>query len=639
MGEDPRNSSWQFRPMAPGELNIDPVQDEFFATEALAGITDVLVREAIQNSIDAAAAGTGVVVRFQLVRAPVASASAAQAGYLAGLEPHFAARRSGVAPLRASAPLAYLVVEDFGTRGLEGDPAQCEDAEDEGAPARNDFYYFWRNIGRSVKGEHELGRWGLGKTVFPAASAVHTFFGLTVRQSDGRSLLMGQAALRIHSVAGRRYAPYGFFGHHRAGLCLPVEEPDAIQRFASAFGLRRNGEPGLSVVVPYPDREIDSPRLLDSVLQHYFAPLVAGTLVVEVADGDGAAIRLDRDSIESYLRRTRRGGTRESLRLLRLARWGLEPPAEARAAMQAPPAGAAPKMVPGLLDADDLARLRRRFEAGDRVAVEVGVPVERAGAAALECPFTLLMERDDELGGGEGHFVRQGITIANASAPRPRGTRWILSVTDPALSAFLGDAENPAHTEWQRHSAKMKRCYVRGPSTLAYVKAAPRNVLAILSRPAQGRDPDLLRSLFSLLREAAAAGPDGKKRAESPGDASDSAGAAPPELRSGGRLVLSRVDRGFKLAGSADSGDGALRLEVEMAYEVRRGNPFRHWSPHDFRVEEPPISVRATGGDVVILSGNRIEVAVRRTPFEVIARGFDPRRDLRVRVRERRQAE
>ncbi|MCL4799030.1 MAG: hypothetical protein KJ025_05540 [Burkholderiales bacterium] len=68
---------WQFRRMHPGEMNIDPIESEFFSTEALESLADALVREAIQNSLDAHAAR-----------------------YLAGLWPHVAADRSGLVQLR-----------------------------------------------------------------------------------------------------------------------------------------------------------------------------------------------------------------------------------------------------------------------------------------------------------------------------------------------------------------------------------------------------------------------------------------------------------------------------------------------------------------------------------------------------------
>lgn len=36
-----------------GEINVDPIEGEFFNTEAIASISDALVREAIQNCLDA----------------------------------------------------------------------------------------------------------------------------------------------------------------------------------------------------------------------------------------------------------------------------------------------------------------------------------------------------------------------------------------------------------------------------------------------------------------------------------------------------------------------------------------------------------------------------------------------------------
>ena len=44
---------WTFREMARGELNVDPIQSEFFSTEAIDGLTEALVRESIQNTLDA----------------------------------------------------------------------------------------------------------------------------------------------------------------------------------------------------------------------------------------------------------------------------------------------------------------------------------------------------------------------------------------------------------------------------------------------------------------------------------------------------------------------------------------------------------------------------------------------------------
>ena len=56
-----------------------------------------------------------------------------------------------------------MVVEDFGARGLGGNPL-LSNAPDPDSKVKEDFFWFWRNIGLSGKTGDDLGRWGLGKT-------------------------------------------------------------------------------------------------------------------------------------------------------------------------------------------------------------------------------------------------------------------------------------------------------------------------------------------------------------------------------------------------------------------------------------------------------------------------------------------
>ena len=58
---------WRFRRMQPGEINVDPIEGEFFSTEALGSITDALVRESIQNSLDADDGNGPVTVFFSFL--------------------------------------------------------------------------------------------------------------------------------------------------------------------------------------------------------------------------------------------------------------------------------------------------------------------------------------------------------------------------------------------------------------------------------------------------------------------------------------------------------------------------------------------------------------------------------------------
>ena len=321
-------------------------------------------------------------------------------------------------------------------------------------------------------------------------------------------------------------------GVFEGDFALPVAEEGFVEAFCADFGLERKSEPGLSVVVPYPDAELDPAALLPSVVRHYFLPILAGDLVVDVVR-DGRREVLDTSSLARLLGRA---GWSEGLalaRMVELARWGLGLAPERRVRLPEPPAAVAPRWTGEGPIEPALAPLRESFGRGERVAIEVPVWVKPAAGDSTLAAFEVYLERDDTIAGGEEHFVRDGITIAGVRSPVQAGVRAIVSVRDRALSALLGDSENPAHTEWQERSPRFKERYRHGPFTLRYVRGAPREIVRILTRPAAGRDLSLLRHLFSLEvpTEAALAERDAH-RAERAGF--DGTGAAPEGEKEGG---------------------------------------------------------------------------------------------------------
>jgi hypothetical protein len=552
---------------------------------------------------------------------------------MAGLMEHFGASRSGVArPPVSGEPLEFLTIEDFGTRGLQGDPRQSEDEEIDGTGLRNDFYYFWRNIGRSRKEASELGRWGLGKTVFPAASRVNAFFGLTVRSNDRRRLLMGQSVLKIHKLEGKRFYPYGYFGRFNGEFAVPVDDPEFLDGFCRDFQLSRRDEPGLSAVVPYPDPELTPQAVVPSIVRHYFLPIVAGDLVVEV-HYDGRTQRLDREALPALLDEATWEDAYRYRRLEELARWGVGLPRREYVALSAPPETSAPRWTDDFLPADVVPGLRDRLNEGGRVALTVPVWVKPAAGSAVLSQFDVYLERDEALEGSDEHFVRDGITIAGVRTSLQKGMRAFVLVHDRPLSQLLGDSENPAHTEWQERSPKFRDRYRHGPFTLRYVKNAPREIVRMLTRPAEGRDLKLLQHLFSLDVPTEEMVRDPKKdHQDKPGD---DATAPTAEVETVGRdrfFQLQKLRGGFRLAGNDYAKAMPREAVVSVAYEVRRGNPFAQYQPPDFEMDKPPIQVSTSSAEVIQRNRNVLAVRIGKPDFTVTVKGFDVRRDIRVRV-------
>ncbi|HEY3055272.1 MAG TPA: hypothetical protein VGK31_05005 [Thermoanaerobaculia bacterium] len=590
--------AWHFREMDPGEVHVDPVHDEFFKMQDLA---DALVRESIQNSLDARRGRGAVRVRFAFGVGTDALPAEGAEHYFTGLREHLEAVSSSIHSVipKEDESVPYLLIEDFGTRGLTGDPhIDPELAGDE--ETKNDFFYFWRNVGRSNKSDIDRGRWGLGKAVFAVASRIRTIFGLTVRADDRRGLLLGQSVLKTHILEGTRVYPYGFFARfeRKNGLPLPIEEAMLLERFADDFRLHR-AEPGLSIVVPYFRAEdLSFERIVESAVRQYFYPILRGELVVDVDDG------VRKESISARTIDRWASGRPE----IALARWSL---LEAPATTFSPRSGEK-ALEPGL---------RERFERGERIAVRVPLLVKRKKAKAAASHLDIFLEKDETLRRGEYHFIRRGITIpdvkSTAAADKP--VRALVVVDHDALSTFLGDAENPAHSDWSERADKLRMHYDHHAATLRIVKNSAALLAALLARPPEGRSRDFLEDIFSIeMPEEGKEKLPGTPRPSITGDHTERP------------VSISRIAGGFTIRGA---GDGQP-LIAELAYRVRIGNPFRKHSPFDFDLTRGDVDIDADGAIVHRTAANAIRFTPTKPRFQITMKGFDARRDLVVRVSE-----
>jgi hypothetical protein len=621
-----RFPAWVFREMERGEINVDPVHDEFFKAQDLA---DALVRESIQNSLDARRGRAAVRVRFRFSRGTHALPADRAAQYFEKFDEHLgAAMPDLVSALPGdAAAMPFLVIEDSGTRGLTGDPAGDPDLDAEGS--RNDFYYFWRNVGRTSKGELDRGRWGLGKAVFAVSSRIRTIFGLTHRADDARRLLLGQSVLKTHVLNATKFDPYGFFAHVDRHLPLPIEQPALIDAFSRDFGVERS-EPGLSIVVPwYREDDLSLEKIARSVLSQYFYPIVRGDLVVVIED-DTVAETITGRTIDEVSARML-GSEAEGLRkLCELTRWSIVAGADSYFTLRLPGPGQ-PKWSESLLPAQDVELLRDQFDSGERLALRVPISVKRKRGRVVSSHFDVFLQKDDTLRRAEQHFIRRGITISDVRVPNDKPVRALAVIDDEALSTLLGDSENPAHSDWMERADKVK-LYDVGPTTVRFVRQSIAQLSSMLSRPPAGRMRDFLADLFSIEGDDATSGAGESGSGDEGGQESgDDASSEMPKIppRRGPRVTSTRD--GFVIRGHAEADAIGLPLRAEMAYRCRNGNPFRKYSAFDFEVGKS-VKIDARGAEVQTARENAIEFRPSMETYEIELTGFDSRRDVVVRV-------
>ena len=574
---------WRFRRMLPSEINQDPVQGEFFTVAS--DLSERLVRESLQNSLDARWGNDPVRVRFRFSGAQDAIPPDDAARYLDGIEPHIQAdadadttEREAIAEARAclGRPMTWLTVEDSGTAGLAGD-VRANDPQEKG----NHFWGFFRSIGISPKGEDAGGSWGLGKWVFPDASMINAYLGATRRRGEERTLLMGMAVLRTHTVGGLKHPPYGQFAatdthDDDEWLPLPLDsdsDPDefVLQTLAD-FGLERLDVPGLSVVVPYPKDELTPTAIARAVITQYFLPIVRGHLVVEIAAPDDRPRVIDADSIAREVVDVARPDDEnsydeespESLAgVIRLAQWAIGVGDGDYIELSVP------TRSNNTLDLLDLEDLRERFERGERLAFEFSVGVQRRGdASRTPGGFHLYLERAEHLSKGHDYFIRGNLSIPRMDhIERYKARALVLVDGESELGHLLRDAEGPAHVSWDPHEQRLRDHWVGGYGRVQEVRRAAVLVLQGLSERPDEQQFDALADLFP-------ADPAEIGKGRSPHRGPGRTPPRPPLKLTPSPLEVSRTGAGFSVHAPEGRRVADMEWMLRFAYDVVRGNAF-----------------------------------------------------------------
>lgn len=610
--------SWHFRPKRPGETIREPVHGEFFSSDAVGDPATALVREGIQNALDASRDDDCVSVRIYLSGQEAAVQATEQENWPDFPWAHYRAPRNGLnlddLP-DAAAPCDFLVFEDFSTIGLEGDPlAPFQPLDSE---KKNRFYHFFRAEGQSDKEPSDRGSWGVGKQVFLRASRISTVFGLTMRRCDGRRMLMGKSVLKSHYLGTGEYCQDGYYGLPSQvddGFVLPIENTAILDRFVEFFHLeRKHQDTGLSVVVPWPHSELNDQALVQAVVRQYFYPILTGDLEVWVGTPSVPETVLDAENFLSQAKRL----DPDYQGLIDLAAWAIGVGDADIVYLDKQPKEHSWQWSSSLLSDEELSALRERFNNGARVSVRVPVTVRKNDGESLHSHFSIYLERDRELGRQRPVFVRDGLVISDVKAPYTGGVRSLVVAESGALAEFLGRAENPSHTQWNGGSLKGK--YPRGcVGNLGFVTNSVHRLVEILAEADQDEDTTLLDDVF-FLPEAGKGGSD----------------TVPPVVDVPTRQTGFRIDQrsgGFAVVSNKNGATLPSSLRIQAAYDVRRGNALKRYSTRDFDLGEKALQVDTRNVHITHCHGNELRVEILHEDFLVEATGFDQNRQLYVRV-------
>lgn len=605
---------WQFKEFQPGDIIRNSHEEEFFTMQVP---LQSVIREALQNSLDAAIPGEKpVIVRFLYSRA------SRDAGEIfAGLKEHLIA--SGIkATGIGNTGFDFLAVEDFNTKGLTGNTSYTECLRN----GDGNFCNFWWIDGSTRKGIINGGRWGLGKYSFFVFSKVKLFFGISIPEPGNSALLMGRVLLKKHNLDGKTYRPEGIYA---SGDSEPIRESPFIDKFQSYFGLERGSKNGLSIIIPYPETDSTSSVLNDivyHVLDNYLYSIAAGKLRVKVEeriDNQKSEVLIGNDTIEMVLRNFSRADRRfadfEKIYVLYRKILAKEPDLTLRLEN-----GDFPSIDSQFFGkrADEVRRIYS--ESRDSV-IKIRIPfrIKRGDTPEVEeTHVDFSLSTDASFSKEHVQCLRNGIKIINGIRDFKMSSGLAVLIAEDGLaSEFLGDSENPSHTEWNSRTERLRSGKFLSPDkVLKFIKDLPRDIVKLLSEKPESEDPDVLADIFFVNEQNTTRG---GPRHRNP---------YPRPETSAKVFDLIRTGTGFRLSLAEAAQENFPKvIIVRTAYDRAEGNPFRKYSKFDYIIGSNEVKVEEVkGGKVLDVLENTIKALAESKDFVIEVTGFDPRRDLIV---------
>ncbi len=620
---------WHFTKYHKGDTIRDTISGEFFSVDAIKNSSDALVREGIQNALDAQVEEK-IGVKIRLFTGSQAPSKKVILKWFNGAWEHLCVPNNGLFPgWDEENKCPVLVFEDFGTMGLQGDVEQPFEI----SGRQNHFFYFFRSEGISAKSGENIGRWGVGKHVFPRSSNIKTCFGLTVRSDDRQKLMMGRTILKSHELNNLHYTPDGYLGEQAkdSELILPVTNHECLSSFCNEFGISRKNEPGLSIVIPYLDSKINYEDIMNAVISGFFYPILTGRLVVEITSPTDKTT-INKQSILDETAFAENSEMENSFPTIKLAEWAITQSISDEYRLL-PCTETHLNWNNELIQERDYLKMRDDFENGRMMKVVARINIEKEGNPPVLSSFEVYLSRDGSES-GKTIFIRDGIIISDVKSPRTRGIRSIVIVNDKPLATLLGDSENPAHTEWHIVTPNFSKKYKNGKYCIKFVTQIVYNLFNSLGAQEEQEDLNLLIDIFSLPAEET------EESLEEP----VSVGGGEPGKISGGvigpvqseekKFQISMIRGGFKISPGKSEIKYPAKMDVKVAYDTRRGNPLNKYRPYDFLLEKEPIKYKdlLRGITIKSVNDNNIVAEVREPDFQMVVAGFDEKRDLFVKV-------
>ena len=537
----------------------------------------------------------------------------------------------------------FLIIEDFNTTGLIGNLDKPQNGES--------YKHFFLTFSKSKQGK-KLGRRGQGRNVYWIASKIRAFFGYSIQHDTKQKLLRGISHAGTLRINDDPYNPYLSFteqyDENKPDLqnkkeTKPITNKEILDEFKELVGItRKDDEPGLSCVIPYPTNSVKIENLKNAYLRRFYAAILFDRMELEIKNNTFNSENIEKECVKlgisnDFLEFIYNGRTIDDKNLIELDFTEEHSPSHINEA---------------ILDKQKIDNLRKNYYENQMLSfkIHVTVPFKNSNYQKSYFKFHLKKLTDNSKAvDNKPLYMRDFLQLPemNRRFKYKSKCQSFLWAEDEAISTFLGDSEGKAHMKWDpKHKDIGQKYDEKGASKIfSLINSCMNDAYKLIT---QTNDIIDTETFSEFLPKILSDETEEKKQTTIIEDFNLDDKKTKTKITKKKRKTTSlvkkmvedhQIENGFSITRMETTKDEDFPMLVRStcAYNLRKGDPFTAYnSKRHFVIgkENVQITKKNHVSNINIIDGNRIEFIAENKDFEIEITGFDTsKKDLYVKTR------
>ena len=358
-----------------------------------------------------------------------------------------------------SKKIKCLVIEDFDTTGILGDPERPHALLPNEKP--NNWYGFFHNVGKSPK-KNEVGTSGSegeGKQVFSYASRCSTFFVNTYQSDTKNEYFMGMCMMGSHNEYEKEYLPLSHFGKIKneenkdEAIDTPITNGD-VSKYKNLFGIERK-EFGTTIIIPFVKEEITKEHLIAQSINRLKYIISNNKIILDIC---GEIINSEnlKEVIKKYCPDKFENLSKylDFLNEIKSNNYNI---------YKANTSPNDQSLTDDNFNKDDIINIKSDYENGKIINVEVPVVIKKKekDAESENSSFNIYIQKSNSFE-GEDDLVRGSLPIYEQSVFRNKNSYGLCLISKDNITSLVRDAEGANHLKLLEQRSKLKDNYEKG---------------------------------------------------------------------------------------------------------------------------------------------------------------------------------